>query len=71
MNAAELPELLACPVCQDGELLGLDEQPVDGLLSCSRCPDSWPEEVAARRRAVEVHSWERRVDEMVDIGLQA
>jgi transcription elongation factor Elf1 len=37
MNAAELLKLLACPVCQDGELLGLDEQPVDGLLRCSRC----------------------------------
>jgi SAM-dependent methyltransferase len=42
MNASELPKLLACPVCQDGELLGVDEQPVDGLLRCSRCHASYP-----------------------------
>jgi SAM-dependent methyltransferase/uncharacterized protein YbaR (Trm112 family) len=42
MNAAELLKLLACPVCQDGELLGLDEQPADGLLRCSRCGAPYP-----------------------------
>jgi SAM-dependent methyltransferase len=42
MNDAGLPELLTCPVCQDGELLGLDEQPVDGLLRCSRCSAPYP-----------------------------
>lgn len=42
MNAAELLKLLACPVCQDGELLGLDEQPADGLLRCRRCGASYP-----------------------------
>jgi uncharacterized protein YbaR (Trm112 family) len=38
----ELLQLLACPVCQDGELLGMDEQPVDGVLRCSRCHASYP-----------------------------
>jgi uncharacterized protein YbaR (Trm112 family) len=38
----ELRKLLTCPVCQDGELLGLDEQSVDGLLRCSRCGAPYP-----------------------------
>ena len=39
---ASLLELLTCPVCQDGELLGLGEQPADGLLRCSRCGAPYP-----------------------------
>ena len=41
MNA-ELLGLLTCPVCRDSELLGLDEQMVDGALSCSRCEATYP-----------------------------
>ena len=81
MNPLKLYEYLACgrpvvstPVAGTEAFNGLVDvasTPQEFEDSISRCLDSWPEEVAARRRAVEEHSWERRVDEMVDIVLQA
>jgi teichuronic acid biosynthesis glycosyltransferase TuaH len=81
MNPLKLYEYLACgrPVVSTSVsgteafngLIDLADTPQGFIDSISRCLDTGPEEVAARRRAVEEHSWERRINEMVDIVLQA
>ena len=38
----ELLTMLACPVCLDGELLGLAERPTDTTVICSRCDAKYP-----------------------------
>lgn len=38
----DLLDLLTCPVCRDGRLIGLDEQMDDRELICSRCDARYP-----------------------------
>lgn len=38
----ELLTLLTCPVCQDGDLLGLAGRPTDATLTCSSCDAKYP-----------------------------
>jgi teichuronic acid biosynthesis glycosyltransferase TuaH len=45
--------------------------PAEFAAAISRRLESGPEEIAARRKAVEAHSWDRRVNEMVDIVVRA
>lgn len=38
----DLLQLLTCPVCRDSALLGFDERPRAGVLTCDRCRASYP-----------------------------
>lgn len=42
MKNADLLQLLTCPVCRDSDLMGLDQQLADGVVTCSRCGAPYP-----------------------------
>ncbi len=81
MNPLKLYEYLACgrpvvstPVAGTEAFAGLIDvanTPREFSEAVSRRLADGPAQVAARRRAVEAHSWERRINEMVDTVLKA